>query len=191
MSNLLKAIQVKRARAELLKKPRVLRRSPLTGKLLAMTKDAFLCHCERFVESRGNLKCYDWTFFNSPPDPIPINTTEHDHISFPKPLQEIIRCKTFFVGWATHSATLRACLLPTQSILLRGRAAIHVEPQWLRATKATPVAGLYVMAFVDPPLTAYIPMYIGTHHSDFSPLSIALEGQGREMSFSKDLPEGN
>jgi hypothetical protein len=49
----------------LLKKPRLLRRSPLRGKLLAMTKDTFPCHCERFNESRGNLKRYDG-IFNSP-----------------------------------------------------------------------------------------------------------------------------
>jgi len=34
--------------------------------LFAMTKSAFSCHCERFRESRGNLKTSRWDFFNSP-----------------------------------------------------------------------------------------------------------------------------
>ena len=52
------------------------------------------------------------------------------------------------------------------------------EPQWFRATKATPVAALGGMAFASPPLTAE------THRTwtYFFPLLIAFEGQGEEMS---------
>jgi hypothetical protein len=47
---------------ELLKKLRLLRRFALRGKLLATIKDTFPRHCERFEESRGNLKRHDGTF---------------------------------------------------------------------------------------------------------------------------------
>ena len=46
----------------LVPKMRLLRRSPLRGKLLAMTGNAPLCHCEWFGESRGNLNRHYWTF---------------------------------------------------------------------------------------------------------------------------------
>ncbi|HUT45865.1 MAG TPA: hypothetical protein VMX36_06235 [Sedimentisphaerales bacterium] len=37
-----------------------------------MTRSAFPCHCERFEESRGNLKASLWDFFNSPEGGNPV-----------------------------------------------------------------------------------------------------------------------
>ncbi len=61
--------------------------------------------------------------------------------------------------------------------------AISIEPQWLRTTKATPVALFGGMTFANPPLTACT---IARITYSF-PLPIVFEGQGKEMSFSKRL----
>ena len=61
---------------------------------------------------------------------------------------------------------------------------MFVDPQRLRVTKATPVVELSGMAFVNPSLTA------DTNRSSvyFFPLSIASEGQEKEMfSIQKTL----
>ena len=68
-----------------------------------------------------------------------------------------------------------------------GIHTIFIEPQWLPATKTTPVASLGGVAFVNPPLTA------DTHRllTYFLPLPMAYRGQGKEMSFSpKDSAKG-
>jgi hypothetical protein len=61
---------------------------------------------------------------------------------------------------------------------------ISIEPQWLRAANATPVASLCGMGFANPSLTAdaYRPL------TYFSSLPMGDREQGKEMSlFQKTL----
>ena len=45
--------------------------------LLAMTRNAISGHCERFEESRGNLKTFLWNFFNRPASGNPSFSQNH------------------------------------------------------------------------------------------------------------------
>ncbi|OHB79729.1 MAG: hypothetical protein A2Z25_00575 [Planctomycetes bacterium RBG_16_55_9] len=107
---------------------------------------------------------------------------ENDEVKGPKPAGRPYR---------THEFPEDISGLHTPAKCYADAYATSIEPQWLRKTKATPVSrwtsiGIGGMAFVDPAPTACTIAC----SAYFFPLPIALEGQGKEMSFStKDLTE--